>query len=132
MNNREQMRVSNFHARTWLLKHGYDDIYFKPHGRRHDVVYTQRGSYKCTDFYNLFDGFCFSPSGKFVFFQVKTNRWAKTVPITDFIEKNTGVNVFAINVRTPNKKRKEYRVDARIWCMTPDGGLLEGKGVYNA
>ena len=43
MNNRQRMRASNKLAREWLIEHNYDQVWFKPHGKRNDRVYTNTG-----------------------------------------------------------------------------------------
>ena len=96
------MRASNKLVRVWLLENKYDQIWFKPHSKRNDLVFTQKGNYLATDLWNLFDGICFSDDGLIHFLQMKTNKWAKSKPITDWIKKY-GLNVLSFNV-TNNEK----------------------------
>ena len=60
LHTRQRMRSSNRKAVLWLLKNGYDDIWLKPHGRRHDLVYNTGEWYRALDLWNLFDGICSS------------------------------------------------------------------------
>lgn len=115
MNNRERMRVSNRLVREWLLKKGYNEIWFKPHTKRNDVVFTQKGSYLATDLWNLFDGICFSGQDTIVFLQMKTNAWAKEKPIMAFVKK-TGLIVISFNVTNKLKECKgHYKVFVRYY-----------------
>jgi len=101
------MRESNKLAREWLLHYGFDDIWFKPHGKRNDLVFTQKGNYLAQDIWNLFDGICTAGRGAGIWFlQMKTNQWAKEKPIQDFVEKHPHANVLSINV---TNKLKECR-----------------------
>ena len=95
------MRSSNQLTKNYLLDHAFDHIFFKPHSRRQDVIYTQRGTYLATDFFNLFDGLCFDHNGNVIFFQVKTNAWANETEITDFLKEHK-ITVLSFNVT--NKK----------------------------
>ena len=85
MHNRQRMRFSNRKAVLWLLKNGYDDVWLKPHTKRTDLTYTQGEWYRVIDLWNLFDGVCFNEEGEAIFFQIKTNAWAKASPIIDFL-----------------------------------------------
>ena len=98
MNPRERMRFSNRKAVIWLLEHGYDDIWLKPHTRRHDLVYTSGEWYRALDLWNLFDGICFNEGGVVVFVQIKTNAWPPTKPILEFLLHKMNLKVLAINV----------------------------------
>lgn len=86
LNNRQRMRATNAEIREWLLANGYDDVWFKPHTARNDVVYCRHNKYYATDLWNLFDGICFDYEGNVVFLQMKTNSWAKAEPIRKFLE----------------------------------------------
>lgn len=114
MHNRDRMRASNTLVREWLLTNKYDQIWFKPHTARNDVVYTQTGKYLATDLWNLFDGMCLDPAGFIVFLQMKTNAWAKEKPIKDFVKKMKGCYALSFNV---NNKLKgcngKYKVFVR-------------------
>ena len=96
MNNRERMRASNKLVREWLLSNRYDEIWFKPHSKRNDVVFTQNGKYLATDLWNLFDGLCFL-GGQIICLQMKTNAWAKEKPIIEFVKRHD-VRVLSFNV----------------------------------
>lgn len=92
------MWETNKNVREWLLKEGYDEIWFKPHGKRSDYVFTHKGNYLATDLWNLFDGICFSEIGNIYFLQMKTNAWAKEKPIQDFVDSHNNVRVLSFNV----------------------------------
>ena len=114
MHNRDRMRTSNKLVREWLLKEGYDNIWFKAHTARNDVVFTQKGSYLATDLWNLFDGICTTTSGFIVFLQMKTNSWAKEKPFKDFVKKMNGCFVLSFNVTNKLKDCKgKYKVYVR-------------------
>ncbi len=104
MNNRLRMRASNKLVREWLLKNGYDDIWFKPHTKRNDLVFTQKGKYLATDLWNLFDGLCFL-NGSLRCLQMKTNAWAKQEPLIRFAKK-TGLTILSFNVSNQIKSSK--------------------------
>ena len=104
MNPRQRMRFSNRKAVNYLLSKGYDDIWLKPHGRRHDLVYTQGDWYRALDLWNLFDGICFDRDGNANFIQIKTNAWAAEKPIKDFIYDKKNLIVLSINVKGSGKK----------------------------
>ena len=115
MHNRERMRASNLLVREWLLENGYDEIWFKAHGKRNDYVFTQKGKYMAQDIWNLFDGICIDPSGSMVvFLQMKTNVWVKEKPLKDFVKKKAGCFVLAFNVTNKLKDCKgKYKVFVR-------------------
>ena len=116
MNNRQRMRASNSRVRSWLLRHGFTQIWFKPHTRRNDVVYTHQGTYRATDLWNLFDGICFHAHGYIVFLQMKTNAWPKAKPITDFLEKTKNLRVLCFNVTNKYKNSNgNYKVLVRCY-----------------
>lgn len=105
------MRASNKLVREWLLKEGYDDIWFKPHGTHNDYVFTQKGSYMAQDIWNLFDGIC--TGAGVVFLQMKTNAWAKEKPFRDFVKKH-GCLILSFNVSNKHKDSKgRYKVMVR-------------------
>jgi len=113
LNTRERMRASNKLVRFWLLENKYDQIWFKPHSKRSDLVFTQNGNYLATDLWNLFDGICFSPCGEIIFLQMKTNRWAKEKEINCFV-KRTKSRVLIFNVTNQLVEcNKKYRVFVR-------------------
>ena len=103
MNPRQRMRFSNRKAVLWLLDNGYDDIWLKPHGRRHDLVYTTGEWYRALDLWNLFDGICLDKGGKLVLLQIKTNAWAKEAPIKEFLVGKHGFSAMSINVKYGKK-----------------------------
>jgi hypothetical protein len=99
LNNRQRMRASNKLVREWLLSNGYDEIWFKAHGKRNDYVFTQRGKYMAQDIWNLFDGICISYDGKICFLQMKTNAWAKGSDFKEFQKKTKNyAEVLSFNV----------------------------------
>jgi len=104
------MRASNRKAVMWLLQNGYDDIWLKPHGRRHDLVYTRGEWYRALDLWNLFDGICFDEGGNIVLIQIKTNAWPPKQPILDFLIDKKNLKVLAINVF---KKGSRWEVKVR-------------------
>ena len=108
MNPRERMRVSNRKAVLWLLEKGYDDIWLKPHGRRHDLIYTSGEWYRALDLWNLFDGICFDKGGNVVLIQIKTNAWASEKNIKDFLRDKNNVIVLVLNVSRREKKWGVY------------------------
>ncbi len=113
MNNRQRMRASNKLIREWLLKNRYDQIWFKPHGKRNDYVFTQKGNYMAQDIWNLFDGVAISLMGNLYFLQMKTNNWANEKRIKDFI-KNTNIHALSFNVTNKKKECKgKYKVFMR-------------------
>ena len=95
------MRESNRRVREWLLKNKCDQIFFKAHTIRTDLIYTQKENYRAIDLWNLFDGICFSELNEIVFFQVKTNAWAKEEPIKEFCRKYR-LDAMSFNVRKSN------------------------------
>lgn len=100
-------------VRDWLLRNGYDEIWFKPHGKRNDYVFTQKGNYMAQDIWNLFDGICISPSGHITFLQMKTNAWAKAKPFYDFRRKAES-DILSFNVTNKLAECKgKYRVFVR-------------------
>lgn len=108
------MRASNKLVREWLLKNGYDEIWFKPHSKRNDLVFTQRGNYLATDLWNLFDGICFDNKGELRFLQMKTNNWAKQDPLIRFAAKHK-VTILSFNVSNQIKSaRGKYKVFVRV------------------
>ena len=114
MNNRKRMRASNLLVRKWLLENGYDDIWFKPHGKRNDYVFTQKGNYMAQDIWNLFDGICFNRVGLICFLQMKTNAWAKERPIEVFLRNHHELRVISFNVTNKLKECKgHYKVFER-------------------
>ena len=110
MNTRERMRSSNRKAVLWLLEKSYDDIWLKPHGRRHDLVYTRGEWYRALDLWNLFDGVCFDEHGNVIFIQIKTNAWANAKNIEDFLINKKNIIVLVLNV---NRRKSKWHVDVR-------------------
>ena len=114
MNNRLRMRASNKLVREWLLQNGYDEIWFKPHSKRNDLVFTQKGNYMAQDLWNLFDGICFNRYGKIRFLQMKTNNWAKQDPLINFSKKHD-VSILSFNVSNKIKSSGgKYKVFVRV------------------
>lgn len=114
MNNRERMRASNKLCREWLLKNGYDEIWFKPHGKHNDYVFTQKGTYMAQDIWNLFDGVCINKDGYVTFLQMSTTQWHKKEPYHKFTKKISGVEV--LNILVTNKRKEcngKYKVFVR-------------------
>ena len=108
------MRASNKLVREWLLQKGYDEIWFKPHSKRNDLVFTQRGNYLATDLWNLFDGLCFDESGEIRFLQMKTNAWAKQEPLIKFAKKHN-ITILSFNVSNKIRSaRGKYQVFVRV------------------
>jgi len=85
LNNRQKMRMSNNRTVYYLNKLGYTDIVLRTHCRHKDVVNNLNRKYRCTDYWNLFDGMMFDRNGEIVFIQIKTNNWAPEKPIRDFL-----------------------------------------------
>jgi hypothetical protein len=113
LNNRQRMRASNKLVREWLLSNNYDEIWFKPHGKRNDYVFTQRGKYMAQDIWNLFDGICFANYGAIVFLQMKTNLWAKDEKFEEFCEDHN-CRILSFNVTNKKKECKgKYKVFVR-------------------
>ena len=106
MNRRERMRTTNKKIREWLLEKGYDDIWFKAHGKQKDMTFTQRGNYYSTDLWNLFDGICFDDQGNLVLLQMKTNGWADSKEIQEWLMKRKNLNVLVFNVTNKPKECK--------------------------
>ena len=98
------MRSSNRKAVLWLLKNGYDDIWLKPHGRRHDLIYTTGEWYRALDLWNLYDGICFDDVGRLILIQIKTNSWAQEKPIKEFLNDKKNLIALVINVKGSGKK----------------------------
>ena len=98
------MRFSNRKAVNYLLGKGYDDIWLKAHGRRHDLVYTLGEWYRALDLWNLFDGICFDTEGKIVLLQIKTNAWAQEKLFKDFLKNKKNLIVLIINVKGSGRK----------------------------
>ena len=98
MNPRQRMRSSNRKAVLWLLENGYDDIWLKPHTRRHDLVYNSGDWYRALDLWNLFDGICFDKGGNLVLLQIKTNSWAKEKPLKNFLLTRKNLIILSVNV----------------------------------
>lgn len=124
LNTRQRMRYSNKKAREWMLKNGMDDIWFKAHGKRHDLVYSRTGNYRCLDLWNLFDGICIF-DGRPVFFQVKTNAWANSIRLIQWVKTHMmGVYVLSINVK--GSERHGWKVMGRIYERSYEGVLERG------
>lgn len=114
------MRASNKMVREWLLSNNYDEIWFKPHTNRSDVVFTQKGKYLATDLWNFFDGIAWKINGgdgiaSLVFLQMKTNAWAKEKPLKDF-QKKHNCQIISFNVTDKLKEcNGKYKVFARFY-----------------
>jgi hypothetical protein len=108
MNPRARMRFSNRKAVLWLLKNNYDEIWLKPHTRRHDLVYTRGEWYRALDLWNLFDGICFDENDNIILLQIKTNAWAKAKPLEDFVKTHKNIRVLSMNVKGENGKWNVY------------------------
>ena len=113
LNNRQRMRVSNKLVREWLLENNYDQIWFKPHGKRNDYVFTQAGNYMAQDIWNKFDGICFNIVGDPVFLQMGTNSWHTDKDFKKFTGRYN-VNVLLFNVANKLKEcNGRYKVFTR-------------------
>jgi len=111
------MRYSNRKVVLYLLEKGYTEIWLKPHGRRHDLVYKskEKGSwYRALDLWNLWDGICLDPNNKLVFIQIKTNAWAKKQPIIEWVNKVKDSKAMVFNVRYSTTLKK-WEVLERIY-----------------
>jgi hypothetical protein len=100
------MNNTNRLARDWLLKNGYDYIWFKPHRdqrlpKNKEYFYTQSGEYGQNDLYNLFDGLCFDKDGDAVFLQMSTNRWHDPKPHKEFV-KNKKIKILHFMAKKKN------------------------------
>ena len=100
MNPRQRMRYSNTKAKDWMLGHGFTDIWFKRHGRFHDKVYkNQSEKYSALDLWNLFDGLAWL-GHRPVYFQIKTNGWAKKLPLEVWLkDKTLDALILSVNVK---------------------------------
>jgi len=102
MNKRAIMRASNKRAIEQLVKQGHTDITLRTHCKHKDFMYNMnKPAHKQTDFFNLFDGFCYDPDNVFTWLQFKTNKWAPERPIKEFVERRRQP-VVVVNVT--NKK----------------------------
>ena len=116
MNNRQRMRTTNKMVRNWLLKEGYDEIWFKPHTKRNDWVFTQKGNYMATDLWNLFDGMAYDKFGNLIFLQMKTNAWAKEKDIVKFTKNHNHSLVLIFNVTNKLASCKgHYKLFTRMY-----------------
>lgn len=112
VHNRARMRATNKMVRDMLLEYGFDEIWFKSHTARNDLIYTQKAThdykkpsgYYATDLWNLFDGMCWGKD-ELYFLQMKTNSWAAEKPIKDFLKKRNG-KVMVFNVTNKLKECK--------------------------
>ena len=100
------MYVSNKHTVNHLLDIGYDEIWLKAHGRRHDLVRCQGVWYRALDLWNLFDGIAIDEGGTITFLQIKTNAWASKAPILKWLKKVKGIKVLVINVKYKERTHK--------------------------
>jgi hypothetical protein len=103
------MRNTNRLAREWLFANGYDYIYFKPHKdfrkrKNQEVYFTKQGNFYQTDFYNLFDGFCFDKNGVFTFIQTSTTNYHKIDPYVEFLKGKFGFRVLFLKAVKINKR----------------------------
>ena len=114
INTRQRMRISNGHARKWMLDNGYTWIWFKPHGKRKDWVFTPDGNYYWLDLWGLFDGLALKNTHtidgsdwfKIIPFQVKTNAWAKEEPIVKWLDGKDIDHILVVNVKGVKGKWK--------------------------
>lgn len=84
------MNNTNRLAREWLFNHGADYIYFKPHKdtrkvKNKEVFFTKEGNFYMTDFFNLFDGFCYL-NGIFTWLQTSTTNFHSEAPYREFLK----------------------------------------------
>lgn len=102
-------------VREWLLKNNYDQIWFKPHTKRNDLVFCQGRTYLATDLWNLFDGMCFDYSGALCFLQMKTNAWADEKRFKEFRRRYQIDKILSFNVSNKLKSSNgKYKVHVRI------------------
>jgi len=87
MNKRAIMRASNKRATEVLTKMGHTDLTLRTHCKHKDFLYNTNKTNRQTDFFNLFDGFCYDPDNIFTWLQYKTNKWASEKPIKDFVQR---------------------------------------------
>ena len=107
------MYATNKRVRIWLLNNEYDEIWFKPHSARNDLVFTKKGNYLATDLWNLFDGLCYY-NGVLIYLQMKTNAWAKEKPLKDFVKSHSGIIILSFNVTNKLAEcRGHYKVCVR-------------------
>ena len=65
-----------------------------------DFVYDKKNHwYRCTDYWNLFDGMGFDEDGILWFIQIKTSSFPPTQPLNLFCQKHPELKVMAIRVR---------------------------------
>lgn len=114
------MIKSNELVRNYFLESGFNYIAFKPHTKRTDVVWSRKfdmfgfksvKSYQ-TDHFNLFDGYM-TGNGVIVWFQIKTNAWAKAEPVKKFCKQ---FHAIAIIVNVTNKLKScngKYKIFSR-------------------
>ena len=115
MNNRQRMKASNKKVREWLLENNYDQIWFKPHGKHNDYVFTQKGNYMAQDIWNMFDGICFDIAGNVVFLQMATNGWHTEKDFKKFAGRYN-VNILLFNVTDKLKEcNGKYKVFVRYY-----------------
>ena len=109
INTRQRMRISNSMARKWMLDDGYTFIWFKPHGKRKDWVFTPDGNYRWLDLWGLLkntDTIDGSDWYKIIPFQVKTNRWAEEKPLTTWLNGKDVDHILVVNVKGVKGKWK--------------------------
>jgi len=109
MNKRERMRASNKLVRKWLLENNYDQIWFKPHGKRNDLVFTKRGNYLAQDIWNLFDGLAINSEGYLALLQMSTTQWHSKKKYEDFAKKVKGVEI--LNFMVTDKRKECQRIN---------------------
>jgi hypothetical protein len=83
-----------------MLDFGFTDVWFKRHVKYHDTFYkNQKETYKGLDLWNLFDGLAWFKHRP-VYFQIKTNGWAKKVPFEMWLkDKTPDAMILSINVK---------------------------------
>ena len=108
------MRASNKLVREWLLKNSYDEIWFKPHGKRNDLVFTQRGNYLAQDIWNLFDGICISRGGTVMFLQMATTKFHAKEPFQKFANKVRGIGILNFMVTDKRKECERINKDGKV------------------
>lgn len=119
------MYATNERVRKWLLENGYDQIWFKQHTKRNDLVFTQKGNYLATDLWNLFDGICFDSAGNPVYLQMKTNAWASAKDIEKFLKNHNLDKVLVFNVTNKLKAcHGKYKLFYRTYPKESDLPLL--------
>ena len=114
MHNRNRMRASNLLVREWLLSNNYDEIWFKPHGKHNDYVYTPKGVYMAQDIWNLFDGIAIASNGVVTFLQMSTTHWHPKEKYEKFVKRVRGVQVKVFLVTNKRKECERINKNGKV------------------